>query len=127
MAAETTQGIPGVVGDCVDCDGQMVEVSLSKADVLGYVGLECQECGETGEIVYRMGEDNPWENPSRSEGVENTTIKHISWIDCQRCDGHGEIMDPICDLRRAMNGREHTCPNCRGSGRSPRIHGGEDD
>lgn len=36
---------------------------------------------------------------------------------CDRCDGHGMVADPICDIKRAMNGREHVCSECGGSGR----------
>jgi hypothetical protein len=38
---------------------------------------------------------------------------------CERCDGHGYIYGTICDLERAMNGRDTRCPVCHGSGRVP--------
>lgn len=111
----------GIVGACTDCGGQMVETWRSLGDDRGHLGLECQDCHETGQIEYVLREENPWENPSVQEGVTDTTVEHINWIDCPKCHGHGWVEDPICDLRRAMNGREHPCPRCHTSGTAPRV------
>jgi len=111
----------GIVGTCVECAGQMVEVWRSSGDGRGILGLECQDCGETGRIEYIIREENPWQNPSVQESVTDTTVNSINWIDCPRCYGHGWVEDPICDLRRAMNGREHPCTNCHTEGTVPRV------
>lgn len=111
----------GIVGSCEDCDGQMVEVSKFTHDGTGTLTLKCQGCGAKGKIDYAVGEEQPWKNPSVQEGVVDTTVKQIHWIDCARCDGHGMIEDPLCDLRRAMNGREHPCPVCDFTGKIPRV------
>jgi len=111
----------GIVGSCTLCDGQMIETTSSKREGVGHIGLTCQDCGDQGRIEYLVGEENPWQNPSGRRGVIDTTVKQISWIDCPRCHGHGWIEDPLCDLRRAMNGREHPCPECHTSGSVPRI------
>lgn len=111
----------GIIGTCVDCAGQMVEVWRSLFAGRGNLGLECQDCGETSRIEYIIGEENPWQNPSVQKSVTDTTVKSINWIDCPRCHGHGWVKDPICDLRRVMNGREHPCPNCHTEGTVPRV------
>ncbi|MDS0284713.1 hypothetical protein [Haloarcula onubensis] len=111
----------GIVGSCEDCDGQMVEVSKFIHDGTGTLTLKCQGCGAKGRIDYAVGEEQPWKDPSVQEGVVDATVKQIHWIDCPRCDGHKMIEDPLCDLRRAMNGREHPCPRCDFTGKIPRV------
>jgi len=108
-----------LVGDCAGCGGTMIETFSVSDDDVRRVKFECRDCDATAELRHEFG-SNP-EDGSYS-GVGDPEIKPVSWIDCPRCHGHGEIEDPICDLRRAMNGREHTCPNCNGSGTVARIH-----
>jgi len=110
-----------IVGTCVECAGQMVEKWRSLGGGRGNLGLECQDCGEAGQIEYIIREENPWQNPSVQESLTDPTVKSINWINCPRCHGHGWVKDPICDLRRAMNGRERPCPNCHTEGTVPRV------
>lgn len=108
-----------LVGDCAGCGGTMIETFSVVNNDERHVKMECRDCGSESELRHEFGsnpEDGAW------SGVGSPEIKPVSWIDCPRCHGYGEIEDPICDLRRAMNGREHTCPNCNGSGTVARIH-----
>lgn len=119
--ASDSRLVRGIVGECTDCGGQMIETSLTHGDERGIVQLECQGCGTTGRIEYVLQEVNPWENPSEQEGITDTTVAGINWILCPRCHGHGWVEDPLCDLQRAMNGRDTPCPECHTSGRVPRV------
>lgn len=115
-----------IVGVCGGCGGRMIEVMCSTSTVdgeLATVRLECQEddCREEAEIRYRPGAENPWKNPSEVHGVVETELREVSWITCPNCYGHGWVEDPICDLRRAMNGREHACAECHTTGTVPRV------
>lgn len=120
MAADA-QHDHAIVGDCVACDdGQMVEMVTTYGE-RRVLQLECQSCGAAGRIEYVRGEQNPWENPDVQEGIANATVAEIAWIDCPNCHGHGQVKDPLCDLRRAMHGREHPCPDCNASGAVPNV------
>lgn len=48
MSEQSTSGTyqQGIVGTCVECAGQMVEVWRSSGGGRGILGLECQGCGE---------------------------------------------------------------------------------
>jgi len=105
-----------IVGDCAGCGGQMIETFAVEED--NERTLRCQDCDAEAELRHDF--DDGLGGASWS-GVGDPELKTVSWIDCPRCHGHGEIEDPICDLRRAMNGREHPCPNCDASGSVPRI------
>jgi len=108
-----------VVGDCTDCeDGTMIEETCLEKTGSRRVQLRCQDCDAEGELQHDF-EDGL--DGAKMSGIENPRMESVNWIDCHRCDGYGEIEDPICDLRRAMNGREHSCPNCHGSGSVPKI------
>lgn len=111
----------GIVGECTGCGGQVVETSKVLNSGRGHLGLTCQDCGEGATIKYDVGHENPWDDPLVQEGVRDTRVVEIEWIDCPRCHGYGWVEDGLCDLRRAMNGREHPCPECHTSGVVPRI------
>lgn len=108
-----------VVGDCAGCDdGTMIEEMSLEKDDGRHAHLRCQNCDAEAELRHDF--EDGLEGGSWS-GLSNPRMEPVNWIDCPRCDGYGEIEDPICDLRRAMNGREHCCPNCHGSGNVPRV------
>lgn len=112
----------GLVGECLECGGRMVEHWVTHgSDGVGRIGLRCEDCDGEGRVKYQIGEENPWKDPSVCEGVADMRVAEIRWHDCQRCNGFGWIEDPICDLRRAMNGREHPCPVCHTSGSTPVV------
>lgn len=108
----------GIVGDCAGCGGQMIETTCLETDEERRVTLECQDCGAEGDLRHDF--DEGLEGGCWS-GVGNPEFKPLNWIQCSRCYGHGYVEDPICDLRRAMNGREHPCPNCHTTGKVPRV------
>jgi hypothetical protein len=108
----------GLVGDCAGCGGQMIETTCLETSGERRATLECQDCGADAELRHDFQdglEGGSW------SGVGNPEFKALNWIQCPRCYGHGYVEDPICDLRRAMNGREHPCPNCDTTGRVPRV------
>jgi len=107
-----------LVGDCAGCGGQMIEIFAAEKDDERRVTFRCQDCDAEAELRHDF--EDGLEGGSWS-GVVNPETKPVSWIDCPRCHGYGEIEDPICDLRRAMNGREHPCPNCDATGSVPRV------
>jgi len=117
----------GIIGECTECGGQMIEHSLSHIDGTGHIGLLCEDCGAEGQIEYEMGEEQPWDDPSVCEGVTDMSVAEINWIDCPRCYGGGWVEDPVCDLSAAMNGRDTPCPRCHTSGSVPRIVEDEQD
>jgi hypothetical protein len=108
----------GIVGDCAACGGQMIETTCLETDEERRATLECQDCGVEAELRHDFEEG--LEGGSWS-GVGDPEFKPLNWIQCPRCYGHGYVEDPICDLRRAMNGREHPCPDCNTSGRVARV------
>jgi hypothetical protein len=111
---------PGMVGTCTECEGQLVETLVVLADS-GVVVLNCQDCDAEVRVEYQLHEQNPWDVAEDVGGICDPSVASIAWVDCQRCDGHGDIPDPICDLRRSMNGREHPCPECDATGSVPRV------
>lgn len=115
----------GIVGECTECGGQMVEHTLSLIDGTGYVGLLCEECNAEGRIEYEVGGENPWADPSVRAGVSETTVKSIRWVRCSDCDGDGWVLDCFDDLchaqGRCMHDTEVVCPECHGSGNVPRV------
>ena len=111
------EGQHAFLGDCEECGERMVEVVRTSGGETRTVQLECED--ETCENVGRLRHDfegNPFDDPLVREGVENVRSGMVSWHDCPRCRGQGWIEDPIDDLRRAMNGREHPCPRCHTTG-----------
>lgn len=109
---------PAIVGDCAGCGGRMIEFFAAVSDGVRRVQLRCQECDAEAELRHDFEdglEGGTW------SGLKDPEFKDVAWVDCERCHGHGEIEDPICDLRRAMNGREHPCPKCQATGSVPRI------
>lgn len=111
----------GIVGECTECGGQMIEHSRSWPNDDCHIGLLCEDCDAEGKIVYEMGEEQPTDDPGVCDGVTGMEMKEIHWIDCPRCYGGGWIEDPLCDLTAAMNGRDTPCPRCHTSGSVPRI------
>ena len=67
----------------------------------------------------RCGDEYPRERESR---ICESCERHIQYkkltegVPCERCDGHGWIYGTICDIQRAMNGRDERCPECLGRG-----------
>jgi hypothetical protein len=112
---------PAIVATCEACDGRLIEYVVAHHDDRGSVQLVCQDCDTEVRIEYEIGSENPWEKAAETDGVTDATVKDVAWVDCDRCHGHGRVEDPICDLRRAMNGREHPCPDCSASGKVPRV------
>ncbi len=112
---------PHLVGTCEECEGRLIERVLSSHDGTGWVQLVCEECGTEVRIAYEIGGEHPWEKAAEVDGITDATVKDVAWVDCDRCHGYGQIEDPICDLRRAMNGREHPCPRCDATGSVPRV------
>jgi len=112
---------PALVGTCEACDGRLIEHIATLHDGTGSIQLECEDCDAEVRIEYEIGEEHPWETATEVDGIADATVKDVAWVDCDRCDGHGQIKDPFCDLRRVMNGRELTCPSCHGTGSTPRV------
>lgn len=68
----------------------------------------------------RCGNEYPLERKSSlCESCEKAIqlSKLMDGIRCERCDGGGWIYGTICDVQRAMNGRDTRCPECHGTGR----------
>lgn len=67
----------------------------------------------------RCGDEYPRE---REERLCESCVKEIQrkklldGIRCPNCDGEGYVYGTICDLQRAMNGRDQRCPECHGTG-----------
>jgi DnaJ-class molecular chaperone len=106
----------GYVGVCVQCDGQMVEHIRSWGGDRTHITLACRECGEEGRVEWVPEEQTPTDNPHSRYGVHSLRHARITWVPCSYCEGHGDVPDPLCDVRRAMNGREHPCPECDATG-----------
>lgn len=74
---------------------------------------------ERESTCMRCGDPMDREESALCESCE----KHIQWkklmdgVSCDYCDGHGWVYGTICDIQRAMNGRDERCPECLGSGR----------
>ena len=51
--------------------------------------------------------------------IEIQTTRLLEGVRCDRCGGHGYVYGSICDVQRAMNGRDTPCSDCNGSGRVP--------
>jgi len=68
----------------------------------------------------RCGDEYPLE---RENSLCESCVKEIQFsklmegIRCERCDGGGWVYGSICDVQRAMNGRDTRCPECHGTGR----------
>jgi len=58
----------------------------------------------------------------REKSICESCEKQIQWsrlhegVRCERCDGAGRVYGTICDLERAMNGKDTRCPECHGTG-----------
>lgn len=115
----------GLVGECEECGGLMVEIWLTHPENRGRAQLRCQDCGKQAKIEYVRGKENPWQNPSVQEGVVDVTVEEVTWVDCFRCRGSGEIVgfiDDICHARgECMHNGNDACPRCHGDGQVPRI------
>jgi len=70
-------------------------------------------CGRCGDEYPRERESRICESCEKSIQMEKLT----EGVRCDRCDGHGRIYGSICDIQRAMNGRDTRCPECHGDGR----------
>jgi DNA-directed RNA polymerase subunit RPC12/RpoP len=72
--------------------------------------LHCSRCGDE----YPLKRDH-----SLCESCEKEIqlSKLMDGIRCERCDGGGWVYGTICDVQRAMNGRDIRCPECHGIGR----------
>jgi hypothetical protein len=88
--------------------------------------------GETGHWdthCSRCGDEYP---ADRDSALCESCVKSIQrsklmdGVPCDRCDGHGWVYDPICDIKRAMNGRDERCPECHGRGRVAWVPDPED-
>lgn len=112
---------PAFVGTCEACGGQLIEYVATVGGGQRSVQLRCEDCDAEVRATYEVGEENPWGVLDEVDGITDAAVKDVAWIDCDRCNGHGQIKDPFCDLRRAMNGREHPCPKCEGTGSIPRV------
>jgi hypothetical protein len=112
---------PGMVGVCTDCDGQMIETMVAINSDRGTVTLVCDNCGAEACVEYALSETNPWDEAEDVPGIRDVTVEPIAWVDCRECNGTGEVFDPLCDLRRAMYGREHPCHECDATGSVPRV------
>lgn len=70
-------------------------------------------CGRCGEEYPRDRDDRLCESCVKSIQMKQL----MDGVRCDYCDGHGYVYGTICDLQRAMNGRDELCPECHGSGR----------
>jgi hypothetical protein len=102
------------VGTCQNCDHQMVETARSADSESRTVQMRCQNdrCGAVGTVHHEFGVD-PTENPETQADVEDLRTAVVNWIDCPRCDGHGWVSEPLCDLQ---TDRDNPCPRCHTSG-----------
>jgi len=79
------------------------------ADDTDHFDIHCSRCGD----------EYPAE---RKNALCESCVKHIQrsklmdGVRCDRCDGSGWIYGTICDIQRAMNGRDTRCPECHGTG-----------
>lgn len=70
----------------------------------------CHRCGDPL--------DEAWDDQLCDDCLKHIQHERLrTGVICDYCDGHGSIYGTICDIQRAMNGRDTVCPECRGSGR----------
>lgn len=107
----------------VDSDG---ECSVEWADDAARLATDGGEKADGGESQHfdvhcsRCGTEYPRERENTiCENCEKRIqlSKLMDGVRCTRCEGHGWIHGSICDIQRAMNGRDTRCPECHGSGR----------
>lgn len=124
----------GIVGECIDCGGRMIEHAVGSSTLMRTITLVCQDCHTSGLIRYEVGGENPWQDPREIEGVTDTSVEPINWIECANCHGSGWVVgciDDICHARGVcMHDGNDPCPECHTSGQVPKIvetDGGKDD
>jgi hypothetical protein len=75
---------------------------------------------EAGQGCLRCGDAVEHDRDSRlcdecDKHIQRTLLR--KGAACDRCNGHGMVADPLCDIQRAMDGRDRVCSECGGSGR----------
>lgn len=75
-----------------------------------YYEWHCSRCGDE---YPRDRDDSICEDCQKEIQFEAL----LEGVRCKRCDGHGRVYGTICDVQRAMNGRDTMCPECHGTGR----------
>lgn len=81
-----------------------------------------EHADKVGRSCMRCGEDVEHDRDTRlcdSCQMHIQTSKLMDGVQCENCNGHGQVYSTYCDLQRAMNGWDQVCPVCDGSGRVP--------
>lgn len=103
----------GLVADCPECDGLLIEESRSWPDDRVYVGLLCHDCSHSARA--EGGSMELLDDIETSEELSNLRHEKIRWIDCRKCYGSGEV-DKI-----GIESGKRCCRRCYGTGAIPRL------